>query len=218
MTLSTIDRATHGLDRPPATRMRVAIIDEYPAQIEGLARVIDQSTSMEVVMTATSGREALDKLPHARPDVVVMEPWMRAGDGIAFAAAVTREHPEITLVALSRLWDDDHVAESMGAGMAAHLPKTTPLEDLPALIRQSALGAELRPRGSGAATRRTPLTTRERDVLRLAARGLSNVEIGRELYVTEQTVKFHLSNIYRKLGVTNRTQASHEAARAGILG
>lgn len=216
--MSTFGGTATTVARPSGSRLRVAIVDEYPAQVEGMTRVIDQSSSMEVVMTATSGGEALGKLPDAHPDVVVLEPWMRSGDGIAFAAQVAREHPEITLVALSRLWDDDHVAEGMQAGMVAHLPKTTPLDDLPALIRQSALGAEVRPAGSKAHALRTPLTTRERDVLRLAARGLSNVEIGRELYVTEQTVKFHLSNIYRKLGVTNRTQASHEAARAGILG
>lgn len=215
---STFEDRPPGVASPSATRMRVAIVDEYPAQVEGVARVIGQSPSMEVVMTATSGLEALEKLPDAHPDLVVMEPWMRSGDGIAFAAHTAREHPDITLVALSRLWDDDHVSESMQAGIAAHLPKTTPLDDLPALIRQSALGAQMRPAGNRSPALRTPLTTRERDVLRLAARGLSNVEIGRELYVTEQTVKFHLSNIYRKLGVSNRTQASHEATRAGMLG
>lgn len=204
--------------RPSDQRLRVAIVDEYPAQVEGVAQVIGDSPTMEVVMTAGSGREALDEIDHANPDVVVVEPWMRSGDGMSFAAQAKREHPDITFIALSRLWDDDHVAESLGAGMAAHLPKTTPLDDLPALIRQTTLGAEVRPASSGAPAMRTPLTTRERDVLRLAARGLSNSDIGRELFVTEQTVKFHLSNIYRKLGVHNRTQASHEATRAGILG
>ena len=198
--------------------MRVAIVDEYPAHVEGVARAIDRATSMEVVMTAGSGSEAMDGFDDAHPDVLLIEPWMRTGDGMAFASKVAREHPEVTVIALSRLWDADHVAESMGAGMSAHLPKTTPLDDLPALIRQSAHGAEVRPAASRQPAMRTPLTTRERDVLRLASRGLSNVDIGRELYVTEQTVKFHLSNIYRKLGVSNRTQASHEAIRAGILG
>jgi DNA-binding NarL/FixJ family response regulator len=143
---------------------------------------------------------------------------MRSGDGLALAAVVSREHPEITIIALSRLWDDGHVAESLGAGMAAHLPKTTPLDDLPALIRQATRGAEMRPASAMRSPVRTQITARERDVLRLAARGLSNVEIGRELFVTEQTVKFHLANIYRKLRVRNRTQASHAAAQAGMLG
>ena len=197
---------------------RVAIVDEYPAHVEGVVGAIDRAGSMEVVMTASSGHEALEHFDAAHPDVVIIEPWMRSGDGLSFAATVSRQHPEVTIIALSRLWDDEHVAESMGAGASAHLPKTTPLDDLPALIRQSALGAEVRPASSREPVGRTPLTTRERDVLRLASRGLSNVDIGRELFVTEQTVKFHLSNIYRKLGVSNRTQASHEAIRAGILG
>lgn len=215
---STHDDTARVIARPTGDRMRVAIVDEYPGQVEGVARVIGQAASMEVVMTATSGHDALDMIDDAHPDVVVMEPWMRAGDGVEFAVRMAQEHPEITLIALSRLWDEDHVGESMGVGMAAHLPKTTPLDDLPALIRQAVNGAEVRPANSRMPAMRTPLTTRERDVLRLAARGMSNAEIGRDLYVTEQTVKFHLSNIYRKLGVANRTQASHEATRAGILG
>ncbi len=199
-------------------RLRVAIVDEYPAQMEGVAQVIAESSSMEVVMTATSGQDALAQLDDAHPDVVILEPWMRSGDGLALAAMLAREHPEITTIALSRMWDDAHVAETMSAGISTHLPKTTPLGDLPALVRQSALGAEMRPAGTGRTGGREALTAREREVLRLAARGMSNAEIGHELFVSEQTVKFHLANTYRKLGVHNRTQASHEAARAGMLG
>ena len=204
--------------RPASGPMRVGIVDEYPAHVEGLARVINGASSMEVVLTATSGREAHAQIAESRPDVIVIEPWMRSGDGLALAAVVSREHPEITIIALSRLWDDGHVAESLGAGMAAHLPKTTPLDDLPALIRQATRGVEVRPASTMRSPVRPQMTARERGVLRLAARGLSNVEIGRELFVTEQTVKFHLANIYRKLGVRNRTQASHAAAQAGMLG
>lgn len=213
----TVGGTTRPLDRPAHQRMRVAVIDEYPSQVEGVVQVIDGSPTMEVVITASSGHEALEKLDQAHPDVVLIEPRMRSGDGMSFAAQALREHPDITIIALSRLWDDDHVAESLGAGMAAHLPKTTPLDDLPALIRQTTLGAEVRPASSGGPAIRTPLTTRERDVLRLASRGLSNVDIGRELFVTEQTVKFHLQNAYRTLGARNGTEAAAIARRQGIL-
>ncbi len=203
----------------PAERTtRVGIVDEYPAQVEGVARAIAEARGMQVVMTATSGKAALDAIREARPDVVIIEPWMRSGDGITCAAQIARDYPEITLVALSRLWDEDHVVESQSTGMVAHLPKTVDLNDLPALLRQAISGIEVRPPTNRSAGSQASLTNREREVLRLASQGMSNTDIAHELFVTEQTVKFHLSNVYRKMGVHNRTEASHRAARAGILG
>jgi DNA-binding NarL/FixJ family response regulator len=196
----------------------VAVVDEYPSQVDGVAHAIDQSSSMQTVLMAASGAEAADRLEGAHPDVVLVEPWMRSGDGIAFISRLNLEHPEIPVIALSRLWDEQHVAESRAAGAVAHLPKTIDLDDLPALVRQVLAGIELHPPVQSGAALRSPLTAREREVLRLAAKGLSNAEIAQELFVTEQTVKFHLSNTYRKLGAHNRTEASHRAAQAGILG
>ena len=198
--------------------IRVAIVDEFPAHVMGLAQTIDRSPSLEVVATASSGAALLQRITETAPDVVIIEPWMRSGDGVACITRIAQEHPEIAIIALSRMWDDDHSAESRIAGAAAHLPKDTDLEDLPALVRQVVAGAEVRPAGQGATSRSSLLTEREREVLRLAARGQSNADIAHALFVTEQTVKFHLSNVYRKLGVHNRTEASHRAAQAGMLG
>jgi DNA-binding NarL/FixJ family response regulator len=92
------------------------------------------------------------------------------------------------------------------------------LNDLPALLRQAISGIEVRPPTNRSAGSQASLTNREREVLRLASQGMSNTDIAHDLFVTEQTVKFHLSNVYRKMGVHNRTEASHRAARAGILG
>lgn len=205
-------------DRRGARQIRVAVIDEYPSQVDGVAHAIDQSSSMKTVLMASSGDDATAQLEQAHPDVVLVEPWMRSGDGIAFISRISMEHPEIPVIALSRLWDEQHVAESRAAGAVAHLPKTTDLNDLPALVRQVLAGIELHPPAVAGAALRSPLTAREREVLRLASKGMSNAEIARELFVTEQTVKFHLSNTYRKLGAHNRTEASHRAAQAGILG
>lgn len=204
--------------RKPARTIRVAVVDEYPSQVDGVAHAIDQSSSMHTVLMAGSGNEAADRLQEAHPDVVLVEPWMRSGDGIALISRLSLEHPEIPVIALSRLWDEQHVAESRAAGAVAHLPKTIDLNDLPALVRQVLAGIELHPPATTGAALRSPLTAREREVLRLAAKGMSNAEIAQELFVTEQTVKFHLSNTYRKLGAHNRTEASHRAAQAGILG
>ncbi len=209
-------QATTGLrtDQP----IRVAIVDEFPGHVVGIAQAIDRSPSLEVVATASSGAALLQRITETTPDVVIIEPWMRSGDGVSCISRIAQEHPEITIIALSRMWDDDHSSESRIAGAAAHLPKETDLEDLPALIRQVVAGAEVRPAAQGTTSRSSLLTEREREVLRLAARGQSNADIAHTLFVTEQTVKFHLSNIYRKLGVHNRTEASHRAAQAGMLG
>lgn len=201
------------------TAVRVGIVDEYPAQVEGLARMFRDVPGMEVVMLAHSGDEALGKMSTTRPDVVIIEPWMRSHDGITCITTMAQQYPEVTIVAFSRMWDEDHVAESMSAGISTHLPKTTPLEDIPALVRQTLAGVQVRPNNAAPETQaRTPLTSRERDVLRLAAQGMSNEQIAAELVVSAQTIKFHLSNTYRKLGVQNRTEAAHAAARMGMLG
>ncbi len=199
-------------------RIRVGVVDEYPSQVAGVVTAIDGSATMRVATTAASGEQALADMAANPPDVVLVEPWMRTGDGLAFITTLHQQHPSVAVVAYSRMWDDDHVAQARAAGAAAHIPKTTPVEDLPAILRQVLAGAEVRPSGHAAAGSAGELTTREREVLALASRGMSNAQIAGTLFVTEQTVKFHLSNIYRKLGVHNRTEASHRAARTGMLG
>ena len=199
-------------------RVRAGVVDEYPSQLAGTATALNHSSTIRGVMAATSGDEALARAEGAELDVLLIEPWMRTGDGIACISEFRTEHPEVTVVALSRLWDAEHVAESLAAGASAHIPKTTPLDDLAALIRQVRSGIAVHPPTATAGTGKSPLTAREREVLRLTAKGMANADIARELFVTEQTVKFHLSNVYRKLGAHNRTEASHRAAQAGILG
>ena len=210
------ERAT---EHPPIDRrVRAGVVDEYPSQLAGTATALNHSSTIRVVMAAASGDEALARAGEADLDVLLIEPWMRTGDGIACISEFRAVHPDVTVVALSRLWDAEHVAESLAAGASAHIPKTTPLDDLGALIRQVLSGIAIHPPPTVAGTGKSPLTSRERDVLRLAAKGMANSDIAHELFVTEQTVKFHLSNVYRKLGASNRTEASHRAVRAGILG
>lgn len=199
-------------------RVDVAVVDEYPSQVAGVVNAFNASSAMHVVLTAESGEQALAAMEQHVPDVVLIEPWIRAGDGLATIMKMHAQQPGVAIIAYSRMWDDDHVAEARAAGAAAHIPKTTPVDDLPAIVRQVLAGAEVRPSGSAARGSAGDLTAREREVLALASRGMSNVQIADSLFVTEQTVKFHLSNIYRKLGVHNRTEASHRASRHGMLG
>ena len=209
-----VSAVTNGVD----TGVRVLVVDEYPSQVAGVVSAMSGSPTMRVAMTAGSGTQALTALEADIPDVVLVEPWMRAGDGLALITKIHQQYPQVAVIAYSRMWDDDHVAQARAAGASAHIPKTTPVEDLPAIVRQVLAGAEVRPSTTAAAGSAGDLTSREREVLSLASQGLSNQEIASTLFVTEQTVKFHLSNIYRKLGVHNRTEASHRATRSGMLG
>jgi DNA-binding NarL/FixJ family response regulator len=196
--------------------VRVAIVDEYPAFARGVAEAL-AAAGADVVFAGASVSEAMEIVDSQTPDVVLVEPWMRGADGLGLIADIARSHPDMHVVALSRLWDPDHVREATAAGASGHLRKDTALGDLPSVIRFILTGAVIRPApeaGPGGSV----LTNRERDVVRLLATGLSNTQIAEELNVSDQTVKYHLHNAYGKLGVRNRVGAVHRAGRLGILG
>lgn len=200
----------------PST-IRVGIVDEFPAHVRGVATALGAADRIDVAFLASSGGEARALIDADAPDILIIEPWMRSGDGLELIAWVVEEYPDVAVIALSRMWDSSHVDEATAAGVRAHLPKDTPTEDLPTIIRHVNGGAVMRPAAPARSTQRPMLTARERDVVRLLAAGLKNSQIAKELYVTEQTVKFHVRNIFRKLGVDTRTQAAYQAARLGIV-
>lgn len=116
------------------------------------------------------------------------------------------------------MWDSGHVARAFEAGASGFMRKDAGTDTPASLITYVKRGGMVRPASNGEATPGSDLTTREREVLRRAASGMSNREIGPALFVTERAVKFHLGNVYRKLGVHNRTEAAHAAATLGLLG
>jgi DNA-binding NarL/FixJ family response regulator len=199
----------------PATR--VAILDEYPVQALGVATALGASQSMRVVLSTASPATLREQLPALHVNALLLEPWMRNGDGIALVKEVSSAHPEVAVIALSRIWTPDHVNQALDAGARAYLSKEIRTADLAAMVRHIMEGGTVRPT-TAKALPQTDLTAREQEVLCLAARGHSNAAIADELFVTAQTVKFHLSNAYRKLGVHNRTEAAHRAARMGVCG
>jgi DNA-binding NarL/FixJ family response regulator len=199
----------------PATR--IAILDEYPVQALGVATALGASQSMRVVLSTASPATLREQLPALHVNALLLEPWMRNGDGIALVKEVSSAHPEVAVIALSRIWTPDHVNQALDAGARAYLSKEIRTADLAAMVRHIMEGGTVRPT-TAKALPQTDLTAREQEVLCLAARGHSNAAIADELFVTAQTVKFHLSNAYRKLGVHNRTEAAHRAARMGVCG
>jgi DNA-binding NarL/FixJ family response regulator len=182
---------------------------------------------IEVVGRATDGDEAVAMVEEHRPDLFIAGVDARRGDDIACVRSATRAHPELRSVIVSDDGDPQAIEVAFAAGATVYCVKAAEQEDLASAIRQ-AFERSIYIAGSAVETvARAPeppvesavrdLTRRELEILRLVAEGHSNSQLARMLWVTEQTVKFHLSNIYRKLDVANRTEASRWAQLNGLL-
>ncbi len=201
------------------------LVDEHPLWLETVAQVV-ADLGVQVVGTATRSSEALRIVAQHSPDLLVTGIRMPEGemDGIALVRESLHRAPVMKAIVLSMYDDIEHVHASFKAGVSAYVLKSTHPEDLKSAIRQAfepsvyfppegtSNGEELFENPSDAG-----LTRRELEILRLVAEGYSNAQLAKMLWVTEQTVKFHLSNIYRKLDVSNRTEASRWAQRHGLL-
>jgi DNA-binding NarL/FixJ family response regulator len=199
---------------------RVAIADEYPIFRSGLEAAIEADPGMSVVASAGNGTDLLAALESTPADVVLIEPWMRAGDGLPAVKDILDKHPETVVIALSRVWDGQRVTHLRELGVHGYLDKRTEPRDLPSVVRHVIAGGMVVPVGAAGqgSGMREALSPRELEVLALVADGLSNREIGDRLFVTEQTAKFHVANIFRKLGVKNRTEAARTAMHKGLIG
>jgi two-component system, NarL family, response regulator LiaR len=207
--------------------IRVLIADDHAVVRQGLRMLLSLDPELEVVGEATDGAEALREARLLRPDVVLMDLMMPVMDGIAATAALRDELPETAVLALTSALDDESVVGAVRAGATGYLLKNTDATEVARWIKAAAAGqVQLSPeaaarlmRGMTSSVTHTDgeaLTDRERDVLRLVARGLANKEIARDLQIGEKTVKTHVSNILTKLGVQSRTQAALQASRLGL--
>jgi DNA-binding NarL/FixJ family response regulator len=198
----------------------VAIADEYPIFRAGLEAALEADPGMTVVVNAGTGTDLLEALGSVPADVVLIEPWMRAGDGLPAVKDILDKHPETVVIALSRVWDGQRVTHLRELGVHGYLDKRTEPRDLPSVVRHVIAGGMVVPVGAAGqeSGMREALSPRELEVLALVADGLSNREIGDRLFVTEQTAKSHVANIFRKLGVKNRTEAARTAMHKGLIG
>lgn len=195
---------------------RIAVLDDQPLFVDGVAMALDGSGDLVLVLRATTTEHLMASLQRTHADVLVVEPWGRSDDGLDGVAAVRDGHPGMAIVALSHETGEAQVKQLVALGAQAYVSKSTRSADLPPIIRHVAAGATMLP----PAAHRHPgadLTPREAEVLALAARGMSNAALGRQLFVTERTVKFHLHNAFRKLGARNRTEAAHTALGLGLI-
>lgn len=208
---------THG-PGPGTTPTRIVVMDEYPAMLDSMRTLLDGHPGFRVVAQVDSGAELLQVVRSQRVDLVLVEPWLRSDGALAALREISRMHPPVIIVALSRMWDRKHVDPLVEIGARAYIPKSTALERILPIIHAAVDGMVTLPADSDSGMAGAGLLTpREAEVLAMAAEGMDNRAIAEVLVVTERTVKFHLQNAYRKLGVTNRTAAAAAARRLGII-
>lgn len=194
---------------------------------QGLCTILDLEPGLAVVGEAGNGEEGVQQALALRPDIILMDVQMPGMNGVEATAAICATWPEARVIILTTFNRDDYVFQGVRAGALGFLLKDAPAEQLVATIRRVHGGeAFIQPEIASRALRELmhpqveplePLSEREREVLVLLARGLSNREIADKLVITEGTVKNHVSNVLAKLRAENRTQAADIARRRGLL-
>jgi len=199
----------------------VLMADDHPVVREGIRAMIAKERDLELVAEAHDGAEAVSLYEELRPDVVIMDLRMPRMDGIAAIRGIVSAHPEARVLALTSYDGDADIFRALNAGARGYLIKDMIGADLVGAIRTAASGERVIPDGVAGRlaefTPRADLTEREVEVLRLAAKGLSNREIGRVIGRTEETAKAHLKNIMAKLEAADRTEAVTRALQRGII-
>jgi NarL family two-component system response regulator LiaR len=201
-------------------RLKLVIADDHQLMLEALRMALADDPELEIVGETTSGAQLLPLVRQKTPDVVLLDLRMPGMDGLKCLEALRERHPEIKSVVLSASEEPEIIDAALQRGAAAYIVKRVDPVDLPSLIRQAVDGNVFfpviaRPTTSDAVD--SGLTQREADILRALAEGLSNKQIAQQFWLSEQTIKFHLTNIYRKLEVSSRTEAVRHAYEHGLI-
>src|SRR6266545_619368 len=195
--------------------MRVLIADDHPLILAGIKSALEEAESFEVVAETNNGAQVLPLVSQTKPDLALLDMRMPGMDGLTCLDRIRARHPEVKVVILSVSTEPDVIQDVLNRGVSP--------VDVPSALRQAVEGSVFSAIGlpekqvADDAAKAAGLTERETSILKALARGLSNDAIGKELWVAEQTVKFHLTNIYRKLGVSNRTEATRYAYEHGLV-
>jgi DNA-binding NarL/FixJ family response regulator len=204
--------------------IRLLIADDHPVVRDGLRAMLATQPDMELVGEAATGTEAVTHTRALRPDVVLMDLQMPDLDGPAAITALREQAPEVRVLVLTTYGTDADITRAVDAGATGYLLKDAPREQLFGAIRAAARGESVlspsvatRVLGRMRAPAEEALSPRELEILGAVARGLSNKAIGRQLYVSEATVKTHLLRVFSKLGVDDRTAAVTVALERGII-
>lgn len=200
----------------PSRSLKVLIADDHRLMIEAIRLVLEQADDLEVVGEATVGSQVLPLVGQLNPDVVLLDVHMPEMDGLRCLDLLQKRHPDVSVVMLSGHDEPETVQSALSRGAKSFVSKQVDPRDLPSALRFAAQGGVYQPivgaaNGVGDEASTSVLTPSEQRVLEALAQGLSNKEIAQQLWLTPQTVKFHLTNIYRRLGVANRTEALRHA-------
>ncbi|HLF98830.1 MAG TPA: response regulator transcription factor [Acidimicrobiia bacterium] len=207
--------------------LRVVVVDDHPVFRMGMVALLTTLHGVEVVAEAATVAEAIDAVEHHRPDVVVMDLRLPDGSGTAATRTIVANYPHTAVLVVTMFADDDAVFAAMRAGARGYVVKGAGQEEIERALRavgngEVILGPPVAQRAAAlfvvrsASTTFPDLTPREDEVLDLLARGLDNQSIGRRLGVNEKTIRNHVSNVFTKLRVADRSQAIVKAREAGM--
>lgn len=209
--------------------IRLLVADDHQVVRAGLVSLLEQQHDFVVVGEAGTGREAVRLAAELEPDVALMDLQMPVMDGVEATETIRSRNPATEVLVLTTFDDDELIWGAIRAGAKGYLLKDAPPDALFNAIRKVAAGETLIPpeilsrltevirQGGPAVETEEQLTDREREILHLIARGLSNKEIAAALFISDNTVKTHISNLFEKLGVNDRTQAVTTALRLGLI-
>lgn len=208
----------------------LVLVDDHAVVRQGLRAVLERVPGLSVVGEASSPDEALEVVAATQPDIVLLDLKLSSAsdtDGIDVCARISAAHPGVSVLVLTTSLDDHAVVRAVSAGARGYVVKDVDTSELVRAVRLVASGesafdarsatAVVRSLASRGAPSAHELTERELQVLRLLARGLSNRDIGRRLFISETTAKFHVGNIMRKLQVTRRAEAVYAASKRGLV-
>jgi len=204
--------------------VRVMIVDDHPVVCEGFSQLFEFVDGIDVVGTAGTGQQAMERIDMLVPDVVLLDLHLPDEDGDQVAARIRTRHPDVHVVIFTGGAEPNEVRRARAAGVDGVLMKTMPVGDLIRAIREVADGKEVVDRdlagalfSADADTGTVPLSERETEVLGLLAQGMSNKEVAAALFISRATVKSHIENILRKLEANDRAAAVAEGFRRGLL-
>lgn len=209
--------------------IKVLIVDDHTLFRQGLRKLLEAYAGVQVIGEASNGKEAIAKVDEISPDLVLMDIKMPRMDGIEAIRFIKKKHPELNILALSMYEDAEYVLKAVNAGANGYMQKNISADRLVDAIQQLHEGNKspvylavdskiLQEVISGAGVGKDKiLSSQEKEVLRLMADGNSNKQIADRLFVSDQTVKGYIHNIFRKLGASGRAQAVAIALKEGLL-
>lgn len=214
--------------KAPADAVRMVLVDDHTVVRQGLRAILEREPDLTVVGEAGSAAEALAVVERCRPTIVLLDLKLSTGhdtEGLELCSKLTERHPETAVLVFTTFLDESLVMQAIQRGARGYVVKDVDITELMRAIRAVARDESAFDSRSAAAMvrslriqpERPAFTAREQGVLELLARGLGNRDIGKQLFISETTVKFHVRNIMRKLDATSRAEAVYGATKMGVI-